>query len=282
MPTNANDIPLAVAGLHVSYPGTRVLMGLDLRLNAGEIYGLLGRNAAGKSTLLNTLMRLLEPLAGSIAYFGEDIRAASPVTWRRISYLGEMASVLPHWTVMRLLDFQAEAYGRMRRDLADRLLAEFAIKPKSTLKSLSRGQQQMVGLIAATAVEPDLLLLDEPAAGLDPVARRELLGRVLDLMGDRQCTTLITSHILSDLERIVDRVGFLAEGRIVLQGSLDELKERCALAPLGAESEPPPGVTVLRRRADDRALVTGDLATFGQQALQRLSLEDLYVELLGQ
>ncbi len=283
MPTDrSSDLPLVIAGLEVSYPGTKVLAGLDLRVERGEIYGLLGRNAAGKTTLLATLMRLLEPLAGSIAYFGEDIRRASPATWRRISYLGEMAGVLSHWTVTRLLDFQAESYGRMRRDAADALLGEFAIKPKATMGSLSRGQQQMVGLIAATTVDPDLLLLDEPAAGLDPVARRELLGRVLDLMGDRQCATLITSHILSDVERIVDRVGFLAEGRIILEGSLDALKEGCALVALAADADTPPGVTVLRRRADGRALVTGNLGALGPRALQRLNLEDLYVELLGQ
>ncbi|HAK94061.1 MAG TPA: ABC transporter ATP-binding protein [Planctomycetes bacterium] len=281
MPSNASDTPLAVAGLDVSYPGAKVLTGLDLRLTAGEVYGLLGRNAAGKSTLLNTLMRLIEPLAGSIAYFGEDIRTASPATWRRISYLGEMANVLPHWSVERLLDFQAESYGRLRRDLADALLAEFGIKPKAAMRALSRGQQQMVGLIAAIAVEPDLLLLDEAAAALDPVARRELFGRVLDLIGDRRCTALITSHIVSDLERIVDRVGFLAGGRIVLEGSLDELKERCALVPLASEIEVPPGVTVLRRRVDGRALVTGDLDAFDTRTLQRMGLEDLYVELLG-
>jgi ABC-2 type transport system ATP-binding protein len=176
--------------------------------------------------------------------------------------------------------FQHHCYGRIREDWVDRFLEDYRISPRSMMRELSRGQQQMVGLILAVAVEPDLLLLDEPAAGLDPVARRELLGAVLELMGDRQSATLITSHILSNIERIVDRVGFLAEGRIVLEGTLDDLKERCALVRLEAAEGVPEGITVLRTRRDGSALVSGDLSRLPSERRHALSLEDLYVELL--
>jgi ABC-2 type transport system ATP-binding protein len=281
MHENGSAPPLVVENLTVWYPGKEVLKGLNLRIEPGEVYGLLGRNGSGKTTLLNTVMRLLEPLEGTIRCFGGDTHRLAAGEWKRISHLGEMAGVLPHWSVRRLATFQEACYGRLRRDWVDRFFTEFSIDRRSTLGSLSRGQQQMVGLILAIAVEPDLLLFDEPAAGLDPVARRELLGKVLDLMGDRNTATAITSHILSDLERIVDRVGFLDGGRIVLEGTLDDLKERCALVPWADLAPLPAEVKVLRRRADGLLLVTGDLATLGPVPRQRLGLEDLFVEFLG-
>jgi len=276
------DIPLLIEELHVSYPGKKVLEGTTLSVRSGEVYGLLGRNGAGKTTLLNTVMRLLEPLKGKILLWGRPHSTPGESDlWRRVSYLGEMSGVLPHWTVRRLAAFQESCYGRLRRDWVETLFGEFGISQKSLMKSLSRGQQQMVGLVLAVAVEPDLLLLDEPAAGLDPVARRELLGKVLDLMGEKRSATLITSHILSDLERIVDRVGFLDRGRIVLEDALDDLKERCAVVTVPRDQELPPSVTVLKKRADGRLLVSGDLSSFPASAKQPLGLEDLYVELLS-
>jgi len=281
MDGNSRGASLTIEDLHVSYPGKDVLCGLRLHVDRGEIYGLLGRNGAGKTTLLNALMRLIEPLRGRIAYWGKDIHSLPPKSWRRVSYLGEMAGVLPHWTVRRLLAFQGESYGHLRKDWTERLLREFGIDRKRTMRALSRGEQQMVGLILAVAVEPDLLLLDEPAAGLDPVARRKLLGSILDLMGDRTCATLITSHILSDIERLVDRVGFLSGGRIILEGPLDEIRERCAILRRDHGAPLPKGVECLRTRADGHMLIAGDLSALSEDDIQRLSLEDLYIELLG-
>ncbi len=273
--------PLYVEDLDVSYPGTEVLRQVSLRVEPGEVYGLLGRNGAGKTTLLNTLMRLVEPTGGRIRLWGwPHARAPTDRVWRRISYLGEMAGVLPHWRVRRVLTFQKHCYGRIRQDWVERLLDEYKIPPRALMRQLSRGQQQMVGLILSVAVEPDLLLLDEPAAGLDPVARRELLGSVLELMGDRRAATLITSHILSDIERIVDRVGFLAGGRIALEGRLDDLKEQCALVRLEPYEEVPEGVMVLRKRPDGTLLVSGDLVRLPPERMQALGLEELYVEFL--
>ncbi len=278
--TNGQN-PLAIDDLSVSYPGKEVIKGLDLDLRAGEVYGLLGRNGTGKTTLLKTLMRCLEPLKGTIRYWGREIPDVTPETWKRISYLGEMSEVLPSWTVRRILAFQERSYGRIRKDWVARLLGKFDIGVGSTMRSLSRGNQQMVGLILAICVEADILLLDEPAAGLDPVARRELLSMVLELMEERGATVLITSHVLSDLERIVDRIGFLSRGKIILEGSLDDLKDRCALMERKAGIELPPGIEILREHTDGRTLVTGDLSGLDRDRVQPLGLEDLYVELLG-
>ncbi len=109
----------------MSYPGTNVLKGLALEVRPGDVYGLVGRNAAGKTTLLKTLMRCIEPLRGSILYWGREIHQLAPDAWRRISYLGEMAGVLPTWTVRRMLAFQEQSCGSFRRDRAERLLAGY-------------------------------------------------------------------------------------------------------------------------------------------------------------
>jgi ABC-2 type transport system ATP-binding protein len=268
-------------GLEAGYPGKKVLRDVGLSVRSGEVYGLLGRNGSGKTTLFRTLVRLLEPLRGTIRILGEDIHSLDEPGWRRVSFIGEMAGALPHWTVKRVVAFQKHSYGRMREDWVGSLLAEFGIRQEATLGTLSRGEQQMTGLILAVSVEPDVLLLDEPAAGLDPVARRELLGRVLDLMSHRGAAVLISSHIISDLERIADRVGFLDGGRIVLEGSLDDLKESCSLVAWDPAEEPPPGVRVLRLRSGGRALVSGDQDALAGRERQPLSLEDLYVEFLG-
>jgi len=267
--------------VQAGYPGKKVLRDLGLSVRSGEVYGLLGRNGAGKTTLFRTLVRLLEPLRGTIRILGEDIHSLDEPGWRRVSFIGEMAGALPHWSVRRIVAFQKHSYGRMREDWVGSLLAEFGIRQEATLGTLSRGEQQMTGLILAVSVEPDVLLLDEPAAGLDPVARRELLGRVLDLMSNRGAAVLISSHIISDLERIADRVGFLDEGRVVLEGSLDDLKESCSLVAWDPAEQPPPGVRVLRMRSGGRALVAGDLEALSGRERQPLSLEDLYVEFLG-
>ncbi len=272
---------LLVEELKAGYPGKEVLRGLTLAVRPGEVYGLLGRNGAGKTTLFKSLIRLLEPLGGSIRFWDVDVHRVDAAAWRRVSFLGEMAGVLPHWTVRRMVAFQERSYGKGFARWAGKLFDDFKVPHSAKMRSLSRGEQQMVGLILAVSVEPDLLLLDEPAAGLDPVARRQLLGQVLDLMEERGAAVMISSHILSDLERIADRVGFLEGGRIVLEGPLDDLKERCALVPWGPEDRPPPGVRVLRLRQDGRALVTGDIAALSDRGPQALNLEDLYIEFLG-
>jgi len=281
MHEDRRETALSIDALDVSYPGKEVLRNLSLHVARGEIYGLLGRNGAGKTTLLNALMRLIEPIRGRIAYWGEEIHSVPTKTWRRISYLGEMAGVLPHWTVRRIVAFQRESYGRLRQDWTERLLGEYGIDTRMRMRALSRGQQQMVGLILAIAVEPDLLLLDEPAAGMDPVARRKLLANIFDLMGNRKCATLITSHVISDIERLVDRVGFLSRGRIILEGQLDDLKDTCALLRWGPDEPLPRGLECLRARDDGHMLVAGDLSAVSADDVERLSLEDLYVELLG-
>ncbi len=284
MKKTTDSSPLAVTQLCVSYPGKEVLLDLALSLKEGEVYGLLGRNGAGKTTLINTLMKLIEPVSGTIAYWGEDINAVKPSTWRRISYLGEMSGVLPHWRVERLIRLQEHSYQRIRMGWVNKLMRQFDIEKTSKMKELSKGSQQLVGLILAVSVEPDLLLLDEPASGLDPIARRDLLGKIFDIMGasgEARCTTLISSHMISDLERIVDRVGFLSRGKIQLEGGLDDLKEHCALVKLPPETALPDGVRRVCKSTDGYELVAGRIENITEGDIRYLGLEDLYYELLS-
>lgn len=284
MNINKDQHPLVIKQLGVHYPGKEVLCDLDLTLKQGEVYGLLGRNGAGKTTLINTLMNLLQPVKGSITYWGDDMNAIRPSTWKRISYIGEMSGVLPHWRVERLVKLQQHSYGRIRLGWVNNLFRKFGIEKSSRMKELSKGSQQLVGLILAISVQSDLLILDEPASGLDPIARRDLLGKIFEIIslnGAQPCTTLISSHMISDLERIVDQVGFLSCGRIILEGGLDDLKENCALVKPPPGDGFPEGVKPICSCSDGYVLVSGDLEKLAGNDMRFLGLEDLYLELLG-
>lgn len=202
----------------------RGLFDLDLSVQHGEILGFLGPNGAGKSTTMRLLLDLIKPTSGSARLLGMDSRAQSLEIRRRVGFLPGDLALYPTLTGAAMLDYLAELRGgcdrRVRDALAERLDAELGRR----ISELSTGNRQKLGLIQAFMHEPELLILDEPIAGLDPLVQRTFHA-LLREVADQGRTVLLSSHTLSEVERVADRVAILRRGRLVVLDSLEGLRE---------------------------------------------------------
>ena len=209
----------------------RALDGLTLQVEGGEIFGFLGANGAGKTTMLKLLMRLIYPTAGRAHILGRDINDVA--MHARIGYLPENPYFYDYLTARELLNYCAELFGYDRRERARRteeLLSRVHLDEKSwdkQLRKYSKGMLQRVGLAQALVNDPEIVFLDEPMSGLDPIGRREVRDLIAGLRA-KGTTVFMCSHILSDIEVLCDRVAILSRGRSAETGRLEELRERVA------------------------------------------------------
>lgn len=224
---SATDVqPICCEQLHVAFGSKTVLGSIDLRIDPGSIVGLLGVNGCGKTTLLQCLVGLLSPTRGTSYLLGENSWDLSVDAKSRIGYVPQ-TTVLPPWmTIRQVIDGWAAFHRRWddRRCMA--LVDRFHIDVGQAVRTLSTGQAQRVSLLLALSHDPELLILDEPAAALDPEGRRALLQDLLEQNRDGQQTTLFSTHITSDLERVASHVAILSRGEVTYFGTLDELKDR--------------------------------------------------------
>jgi len=203
----------------------RALDGLSLRVEAGEVFGFLGPNGAGKSTTLKLLMQLLYPTRGAARILGRPV--GDVTTRRRIGFLAENPSYYDYLTAEELLWYFARLFGYAGADVAARVTAvldevELGAERRMRLRQFSKGMVQRVGLAQALLNEPEVLFLDEPMSGLDPLGRRHVREIILRLR-ERGCTVFFSSHILSDAEALCSRVAVLAQGRLVASGTMSEI-----------------------------------------------------------
>jgi len=207
----------------------RALDGLSLSIDGGQIFGFLGANGAGKTTTLKLLMRLIFPTGGSAQILGHDIRDVS--MHQRIGYLPENPYFYDYLTAREFLDYCAQIFGYaadVRRKRAADLLARVKLDEKhwdTQLRKFSKGMLQRVGLAQSLVNDPEIVFLDEPMSGLDPVGRREVRDLIAELR-DEGKTVFMCSHILSDIEVLCDRVAILKKGRLAQVGYLDELRRK--------------------------------------------------------
>ena len=283
-------VPLAARGLIHCYAGSNVLTGVNLGLEPGSVLGLIGRNGAGKSTLIRAMLGLLQPLAGSAFVFGEPALKLSDTTKARIAYVPQQPEALAWLTAQQMLDYVGRFYPHWDKDFARKTLERWQIQPNKLMAKLSPGERQRVDLIRALASQPELLVLDEPAAALDPVARRELLREIALRAGESGTTVLFSTHIVSDLERVASEIAFLHQGKLLMHCTVDETRERYARLWLPAGiSYAAPMQTLSRRRHDDGSLslvVERDAHDRWPEAISLpgaridvLGLEDLFVEI---
>jgi ABC-2 type transport system ATP-binding protein len=221
---------IETTGLVKRYNGTVAVAGVDLEINAGEIFGLVGPNGAGKTTMLRMLATLLEPTSGDARIAGESVRRNPMAVRRVLGYMPDAFGVYDDMKVWEYLDFFGRCYGltpaRRRRMIGDLLeLVDLVEKRDAYVASLSRGMQQRLCLAHALVHDPSVLLLDEPASGLDPRARVELreLLRELRKLGK---TIVISSHILPELEELCTSVAIVDHGRVLAAGSIAEIGQR--------------------------------------------------------
>ncbi len=203
----------------------RALDSLNLTIESGEAFGLLGPNGAGKSTTLKLLFRLIFPTSGSARIFGRDLSDLSARA--RVGYLPENPSFYDHLTATELMEFTAQLFGYDRRESLGRclrLLERVGLAPSKDLviRRYSKGMIQRLGIAQALINDPDLIFLDEPMSGLDPVGRRDVRNLILELRRDGK-TILFSTHILSDAETLCDRVAILNRGRLVGCGELRDI-----------------------------------------------------------
>ncbi len=217
---------LEFSNIVMSYKrGSPVLDGVSFPVAAGEVVGLLGRNGAGKTTLINIAIGLLSPQSGTVRVFGTSPTEDPVAVKRRVGYVSEDQILPPRSTVAELIDFHRYLFPRWDTALERQLVERFALQPKSRIHKLSKGQARQVALLCAVCHRPELLLLDEPAGGLDPVARREFLKTAIQLLNREGTAILFSSHNMSDVERIGGRVVLLDRGRVRIDRDLDRIRE---------------------------------------------------------
>lgn len=210
--------------------------GLDLSVKKGVIYALLGQNGAGKTTTLRMLANIIKPTRGRAEILGTSSVRLGPEAFRRIGYVSENQE-LPDWmTVRQLIDYCRPLYPTWDDAFCDKLLSDFELPLDRKLKKLSRGMRMKASLISSIAYRPDLLILDEPFSGLDPMVRDDFIRGILELTEQENWTILISSHDIEEVEKLADEVGILHEGRLRFHESLERLQERFRMVECQVES----------------------------------------------
>jgi ABC-2 type transport system ATP-binding protein len=192
--------------------------------------GLLGKNGAGKTTLMRIAMGMIEAQRGRVRLFGLDPRQQPVEVKRRVGYVSEEQILPPFLRVEQVMELHRGLFPTWDQALARRLAERFGLSPRAKINTLSKGQARQVALLCAIAHRPELLLLDEPAGGLDPAARREFLEASIDFLADEGSAILFSSHHMTDVERMAGRVVMVQEGRVLIDAELDDLRENHSLA----------------------------------------------------
>lgn len=292
--TMSTDTGLAVelVDLTKRFGSTLAVDRLSLSIERGSTFGLIGPNGSGKTTTIKMLMGVLLPTAGSVRVLGHDV-IGEPVDMRqRVGYVPEMHYMDRWMRVDEIIGFCRSVYRQWNEETCREMLERFELDRNKRIKHLSKGMLAKLSLVLAVSHEPEMLLLDEPMAGLDPIAREEFLDGVLRTVCERGQTVLLSTHSLDDIQRVADTVGFLYGGRMLVHRSVDELLARtkrihATLAMSSPPQELPPGIIWQRVEgrswfmtvADfqpDTAREIGALEGVDHVEVMDLGLEDLF------
>jgi len=253
---------IAASGLSKDYGSGRGLFDLDLEVEQGEVFGFLGPNGAGKSTTMRLLLDLIRPTSGSAQVLGLDTGKDSLAIRRRVGFLPGDLAMYPKLTGQVVLDYLAQLRGGVDQHLRDSLVERFDADLNRPIRELSTGNRQKLGLIQAFMHEPELLILDEPIAGLDPLVQQSFHALLGEVSAEGR-TVFLSSHTLSEVERVTHRLAILRDGRLVIVDSLENLR-KVAVQRLEIEFSAPvdagefrslPGVTDVR--ADGATVIVG-------------------------
>jgi ABC-2 type transport system ATP-binding protein len=222
--THATDPVISITNLSRTFGKLEALHQVTLQVPKGTVYGLVGENGAGKTTIIRHLLGLYKAAAGQVRVFGLDPAIYPAPVLGRIGYLSEDRD-LPDWMrVGELMRYTRAFYPSWDDDYAEQMRKRFELDPAARAGDLSRGQRARLGLMLAQAHRPDLLLLDEPSSGLDPGARRDILEAVIRTAADEGRTVLLSSHLLDEVERVCDRMAMIIAGSVAVEGSVDDIK----------------------------------------------------------
>ncbi len=281
---------LEVRGLVRTYGAVRAVDGLDLTVREGEIYGFLGRNGAGKTTTIRMLMGIIRPDRGTITLQGRSAPRPTVAQKRLIGYVAQEQHFYPWMTCEALGRFVAGFYPSWDDAEFKHLLDVFELPARRKVSELSHGTRVKLALALAIAPRPPLLILDEPTAGLDPVARREFLEITQRHAHAAGQTVFFSSHLVDEVERVADRVGIIDRGRLVYEGSLGELRAWVRGVSVDPVSplDPPAPFRVLRKAPGEPVVLMAPPEAWEEHAelreraaAHRLSLDDMFIALVG-
>jgi ABC-2 type transport system ATP-binding protein len=270
----------------------------DVTMNVapGSVHALLGRNGAGKSSLVRCLLGQQKPTSGGVQLFGRDVWRERARLMERVGVVSEDADAPPEMSVASIARFCSRLYARWDQAAVDARLKRFDVAPEARFGSLSKGQKKQVSLALALAIMPDLIVLDDPTLGLDVVARKAFFEEVIGELADRGITVLLTTHDLAGVETITDRVAILRDGRLVLDEELETLKARFrrirfASQPAALEASPLRASAVRQWGSGAEAVVTNyDDVSFERFRAQSvdvaevapMSLEEIFIAIAGE
>ncbi|MBN1341894.1 MAG: ABC transporter ATP-binding protein [Phycisphaerae bacterium] len=267
-----HETAVEMIGVTRRFAGRPAVDDLSLRIPRGTGLGLIGPNGAGKTTTIKILMGLIRRDAGRVAILGLDPAIDDLTVKQRVGYVPEQQFIYRWMRVSEVIHFARAFYATWNADLADRLMTQFDLPPHKKVKHLSKGAAVKLSLLLAMSHEPDLLILDEPMAGLDPVAREELLDAMVQAICDREQTVILSSHTLADVQRLATRVAILNEGRLKVHAAVDELlagtKRIRAVLKDGAAPGAPPEQTIWQRVQNREWLLT--VKDFSPETVDRL------------
>ena len=255
----------------------QVVRDLDLSVPTGQVTALLGLNGAGKTTTIRILMGLLSATRGRAITLGEDASQLSIQTRARIGYLVEGHFLYPSMRVRQCQDFQRAGYANWNQELFKDIVRHFAIDENARVSTLSRGQRAGVSLALVLAPDPELLVLDDPALGLDPVSRRALNETLIEFAGGGKRTVVLSTHLLDDVERIADRVAVMVGGRLKVDAPMDEFIHRVSIFEVRddqldtKEVAAIPGLIEARKLGDRLQLTVADATDETLAAIDRMS-----------
>ncbi|MGP4016748.1 ABC transporter ATP-binding protein [Saccharopolyspora sp. 5N708] len=274
------EIAIKTTGLGKRYRRKWALRNCTIEIPAGRVVGLVGPNGAGKSTLMNLMVGLLAPTEGREEVFGE--RVVPGTVLHRVAYIDQEHSMYRNFRIDEMLKAGRLLNARWNQQIATDRLAELDIALNSKVGEISGGQRAQVALALALAKEPDLLVLDEPVASLDPLARREMMSSLMAAKADRDCTVVLSSHVVSELERLCDYLVVLDRGTVKLVGDIDTLLDEHRVL-VGPTTAPSPAGAVHRHVNEDRAtvLVRGAVRADASWREQRVNLEELVMRYLS-
>src|SRR5690625_422987 len=214
---------LNISNLTKRFGNFTALDGVDLEVNKGEVYGFIGPNGAGKSTTIRVLLGILKATSGNATIFGQDVWIDAVDIHKRIAYVPGDVNLWPNLTGGEVIDLFVKLRGTNNKSKREELIKKFDLDPTKKCRTYSKGNRQKVALIAAFASDADLYILDEPTSGLDPLMEREFQQCVLEAKQAGK-SVLLSSHILSEVEKLCDKVSIIREGKIIESGTLDELR----------------------------------------------------------
>jgi ABC-2 type transport system ATP-binding protein len=283
------DKVMEVAGLTKNYR-TFTLDGVTLEIPKGTILGLIGPNGAGKTTTIRMLMKMARPDAGSIRLFGLGLDAHEKEIKNRVGYVGEEQIYYMNKKVAWTGRFVSQYFDKWDQEMFDNLLKDFQIDPSQKVGKLSKGMKVKLSFAIAFSHHPELMILDEPTAGLDPVIRREMLDRLLAFRDEKDGSVFISSHITDDIVRIADHVAFIVDGKIAIHAEKDEILsdwKRLHFRPGAIEGEVVTGLRCVEAHAFGSTGVTNRYrelegrisaaVTAGDVKVENVSLDDVLI-----